>query len=278
MSTAAIPFGKLRRVMVDLENKALVVPNISCIHQQVSDKISDNDDMFTGSTKSYFHGGQTALWSVHTAMVAAGLYRDWKCDPTSFLTMPCGYGRELRYFSVAYPTTRHVACDLVEAAVDFCTSHFQSTPVISTFDIDLLAKRFEALNTKYTVIWSGSFFTHLSEVKFIEYLDLFRSLLDRNGVALFTTHGRYYADVMRKRGRDFHIEQFKLNNILKGYLENGFGYESYGSRIFTADWGVTLTSYDWVKRTIENTKLLRLVAYIERGYGNVQDVWAFVKN
>ena len=100
------------------------------IHKKVNRIISKNDDMYNKSNmKSYLHGGQSALWAVYTGMIAGGLFNQAITYPKYFLTFPCGHGRELRYFTAAYPDSVHVASDIDKDCVDFCSKTFNTKAV-----------------------------------------------------------------------------------------------------------------------------------------------------
>src|SRR5438874_890183 len=60
-----------------------------------------------------------------------------------------------------------------------------------------------AIQQRFDLIWCGSLLTHLNSNAWSEFLGLFDLLLDPGGALVFTTHGRWVAERMR-RGRYYY--------------------------------------------------------------------------
>jgi SAM-dependent methyltransferase len=143
-------------------------------------------------------------------------------------------------------------------------------------------------DAEFDLIWCGSLLTHLPADRIREFLELFDSRLSPGGLAVFTTSGRAGYEVLRRLlpGRDpaevapadidaarqyFPFPDETLPPFARAYEEEGFAYLDLGGNV---GYGTSLASPAWVCGQIERTPQLRLVNYMERGWGSVQDVVA----
>ena len=74
---------------------------------------------------------------------------------------------------------------------------------------------------------------------------------------------------------DYGINRKEIPIIANSYRETGFGYTDYP---YMADYGISLTSSDWIKNQVEKVGRLREVYYQPHGWDNHQDVYGFVKD
>jgi SAM-dependent methyltransferase len=225
----------------------------------VIDEIAPTDDMFHGGEAHYFESGRSALECIEMAMLLAGKSR----DVSSILDFPCGFGRSLRTLAAAFPDARLTACDLQREGVDFCAQKFGATPVYSHEEADHVC-----LHDTYDLIWSGSFFTHLNERRFGDFLSLFESVLAPGGLVVFTVHSVGHLRALRSRemidGEARMVEDFQTY---------GFGYWRYPNQ----DFGDALASPVWVTDRLQPLHRLRLTSYSIMAWHGSQDVVACVR-
>jgi SAM-dependent methyltransferase len=188
-----------------------------------------------------------------------------KHDLKNILDFPSGYGRIARHLRAVFPTSEITACDIEEIMVYFCHEEFQCKPVISKDDFKTLD-----FNQKFDFIWCGSLFTHLPEHKFNDCIDLFSRSLQPDGVAIFTTHGRYSYEY--GAGRYLPADIFRL--VQRRYDQNGFGYSDYiGARDRDINnYGISLSSPAYVMNAISQDPTLTIISFRERGWNEHQDV------
>jgi len=240
---------------------------------EVIDKISSNDDMYAGSPEHYFTVGFSAMRCIKVAMHAANL-----TDFRSILDFPSGYGRVLRMLKAYFPTARLAACDVNREAVDFCARTFNAIPLYSGRN-----PRDVRINDRFDLIWVGSLLTHLDARMWGEFLELFISLLNPNGLLLVTTHGRRSAEWIRVGRYLYGLNALQCRRLLSAYEAKGFGYVDYSSSVLSKlgmkqhNYGIALASPFWVLSCLNRFADLRLVSYIEYGWDNHQDVIGLMK-
>jgi SAM-dependent methyltransferase len=234
----------------------------------VIDEISPNDAMFAGGRVHYFKGAESGLRCVRLATAAAG-----KEEIGSILDLPCGHGRVLRMLKAAFPSAALTASDIDPDGVDFCASTFGATPVYASEEPDDIE-----LEDSFDLIWCGSLLTHLDAPRFTGFLSLFERLLAREGLLVFTTCGPHVVDGLRKRKlkRDLGLGEAARKAALADYERGGFGFAPY---LADTDYGISLASPGWVCAQLAALPSLRLVSYVERGFGarGLQDAIACLR-
>jgi SAM-dependent methyltransferase len=233
----------------------------STVPQSLIRDISPNDRMVAPRyPDTYFLWGDSALRSIRLAMAAVG-----KQNLDSILDLPCGHGRVLRTLKAAFPTAALTACDIDRDGVDFCAETFGATGVYSHDDLSQVE-----LTGSFDLIWVGSLFTHLHEAR---WPDLFRFLIDHleeGGLLVFTSHGRRYADQIRQGASPLGgVKPAQQLEMLSSYDRCGFGFAGYDER---DDYGLSLSSPDWVMGSLRGLSDLRLALFLERGWRSQQDV------
>jgi SAM-dependent methyltransferase len=227
--------------------------------RDVSQAISPHDGMYARTPDSYFGPGAVALRRVRLAMMET---RKETCE--SLLDFACGYGRALRFFRAAFPEARLVACDISTDAVDFCAQEFGAVPAYSHEDPAQIE-----LPGPFDVIWVGSLFTHVSEHRWIAFLELLESVLAEDGLLVFTVQGRNVRrQLLAGELAAWSLTGESVQQIVRGYDEQGFGYADWTG---AAGYGTSLSRPSWVAKQIEERPGLRLVGYRETGWGR-QDV------
>jgi SAM-dependent methyltransferase len=230
---------------------------------KVSQEIDPQDEMFTGDESHYFEVGESALRNILLALMSA------EVQPNSILDLPCGHGRVLRYIAAKFPEAEITACDLNRPGVDFCSKTFGAKGIYSGKDVQKLN-----LGDSYDLIWCGSLLTHIEQKTFHEWLYFFSRHLKEKGVLLFTTHGRLSFQNMDLGIWKYGLDTEGIDNCLKGYQNDGYGYANYPNSI---DYGISLSSPSWVVRQIESFSEFRLISLAERKWNDHHDVFAIQK-
>jgi SAM-dependent methyltransferase len=250
---------------------------------RVIQQISPDDAMIRwpplgGGRKQYFALGEEAARIIQNSMRAAGAG-----PPRTILDFGCGHGRVLRMLKAAFPEARLTAADIDHLAVNFCVETFGAEPIYSSMDSHGIPP-----DKAFDLIWCGSLLTHVNADRIIGFLRLFDSRLAPDGIVVFTTSGRGGYEVLRdllpdrkpdevapasidKARQYFPLPDEILPDFASSYEREGFAYRDLAEG---ADYGTSLTSPAWVCRQVERSPHLRLVNYMERGWGSMQDVVA----
>jgi SAM-dependent methyltransferase len=211
--------------------------------------------------KIYFGHGQNALRHVRLALLAA-----MKTDVRSILDLPCGHGRVLRMLHAAFPEAKLTACDIDRDGVDFCARKFGATPVYSVPDpADI------ELDGPFDLIYCGSLLTHVDESGWDGFLGLFERVLADDGVLVFTTGGRNFAEQIGAGRRDFGLGPELAQQMVADYERTGFGYRDWPQ---VTGYGMAMASPSWTCRKLERFPSLRLLTVTEQ---RPQDVTACLK-
>jgi len=211
--------------------------------------------------EAYFTTGESALQCIRLAMHAVG-----KGSVSDVLDFPCGHGRVLRALRDAFPEAGLTACDIDRDGVDFCVETFGATGAYSADDLSTVE-----LPGNFDLIWVGSLFTHLPDIKWWAVLDFLAERLAPNGLLVFTTHGAWCAQQIREKKSPLGGARKGHLSMLRGYEATGFGFAGFKQM---ETYGNSLTSPAAVVERVKAVDGLRLVLYLERGWGQFQDVVA----
>jgi SAM-dependent methyltransferase len=229
-------------------------------HLQVDHTVAPDDGMVAPEDpQQYFDLGRRALELVQFSSVL--------CDKPHYpriLDLPCGHGRVLRWLRPHYHYAEITACDLDRSGVDFCHQRFAAIPVYS--EPDLRQLRFPH---KFDLIWVGSLLTHLPLDRWLATLECLANWTSECGVIVFSTQGRYYTSQLA-RGQKNIAENIDKAALLANFARDGFAYERYFEEKH-GDYGVAVTSPEWLGRTLQRHPNLILRAYLEQAWG-MQDV------
>ena len=235
----------------------------------VIQKVSKRDLMHIAAPHHYFQWGEEALKRTQLTLARDDVAQEVR-GVKRILDLPCGHGRELRYFKAAFPEAQITACDLDRDAVDFCAQTFGATPVYSHVDPQQVS-----LEGQFDLIWCGSLLTHLNISSWVGFLKLFQAHLAPNGILIFTTHGPHIAELMRKGELELGVPPQAVQSILADYERGGFGYSDYENQ---SGIGVSLSSPEWVRSCLAEIDGLRLIEYAERGWFAHQDSVACIQS
>ena len=231
---------------------------------KVSSRIYPGDGMYHGDGTHYFKVGLSAIQCIDEALAAANF-----TEVQRILDFPCGSGRVLRFLAQRFPEAEITACELDHGPVDFCVREFGARPAYSSLNLDEVS-----LDKKFDLIWCGSLATHLNEHGIVALIKLFRRHLAEGGLMIFTTHGDFVPHRILAREFDYGLAPEQIERIGADYPSTGYGFEDYPD---AKDYGVSLTSPDWIRARVREVGGLREVYFKERGWDNHQDVFGFVK-
>jgi len=211
-------------------------------------------------TEQYFDLGRRALELIHFSSVL--------CDKPHYpdiLDLPCGHGRVLRWLRAHYGYAKITACDLDRDGVDFCAREFGATPVYSLPDLHQLP-----FSAQFDLIWVGSLVTHLRRDRWLATLDCLVKWTRECGVIIFTTQGRTVSSLLARGRRDV-AENIDKPALLEEYARTGFAYQRYFESNAEEDYGLALSSPEWVLRALQRYPDIIVRADLEETWG-MQDV------
>jgi len=232
--------------------------------KNVSGKIYFNDGMYDGNGAHYFKVGLSAIHCIDEALAQADLK-----EVRRILDLPCGSGRVMRFLRHRFPNAQITACELEAGPVKFCVRTFGAEPAFSSLNLDEVS-----LGKNFDLIWCGSLVTHLNERGIVALLRLFQRHLAASGIMIFTTNGDFVARTIPTRDFDYGLEQEQIDRIGIEYPQTGYGFEDYPGE---KDYGVSLTSPEWIRARVRDVGGLREVFFKERGWDDHQDVFGFVR-
>ena len=210
--------------------------------------------------QQYFDLGRRALELIHFSSIL--------CDKPHYpaiLDLPCGHGRVLRWLRAHYHYAKITACDLDRDGVNFCTKQFGAEPVYSHPDLSQLP-----FAAQFDLIWVGSLVTHLRQDRWLTTLDCLIKWTNECGVIVLTTQGRTVASLLA-RGRKNIAENVDKPALLVEFARTGFAYQRYFESNAKDDYGLALTSAEWLTRILQRYPNIILRAYLEEAWG-LQDV------
>ena len=211
-------------------------------------------------TEQYFDLGRRALELIH--------FSSELCDKPHYpdiLDLPCGHGRVLRWLRAHYHYAKITACDLDRDGVDFCAQQFGATPVYSHPDLSQLP-----FAAQFDLIWVGSLVTHLRRDRWLATLDHLVKWTRECGVIILTTQGRTVSSLLARGQRNI-AENIDKPALLAEYARTGFAYQRYFESNAEEDYGLALSSPEWVLRTLQRYPDIIVRAYLEEAWG-MQDV------
>ncbi len=232
---------------------------------KVSSRVYYGEGMYNENGMHYYQVGLSAIRCIDEALQRVNLK-----DVRSILDFPCGGGRVLRFLVHRFTDAEITACELTRGSVEFCARTFGVRPAFSTVDLDDVS-----LGREFDLIWCGSLATHLNSAGIVALLRLFRRHLARGGMMIFTTHGDFVQRRIPTRDFDYGLEPEQIDRTGRDYPQTGYGFEDYPE---AKDYGVSLTSPEWIRARIRELGGLREVSFHERGWDNHQDVYGFVKD
>jgi SAM-dependent methyltransferase len=244
-------------------------------------RVHPKDFMIGGNTSEfievYNRVGKGAYQLTLEGLNAAGRSLD---DIDSLLDYGCGYGRVTRVFAQNMSPAKIAVFDVDAAASRFCEEEFGVKSLVFHKGWDWKSVGFE----KYDCIWVGSVFTHLSEPYTRETMQLLLSLLNPQGVLVFTIHGE--EALRRTELPDWFGEIIfeKREQISSDFNKHGFHFTPYTQDeldmlpfdfTHAADFGVTWMSEAYTRKLLEELGdgQLRVCEFRPAGWESYQDVF-----
>jgi SAM-dependent methyltransferase len=231
---------------------------------KVNGKIYFNDTMYDGDGAHYYKVGLSAIRCIDEALAQANL-----TVVRTILDLPCGSGRVLRFLAQRFAEAGITACEIQSGPVQFCVRTFGARPAYSSVNLDEVA-----LAKKFDLIWCGSLATHLNERDIVALLRLFVRHLTPGGLVVFTTHGDFATQRVSRREFDYSIPEDQIERLVEDYTQEDYGFADYAGE---QNWGVSLTSPEWIRARVDELGGLREVYFKEHGWDNHQDVFGFVR-
>jgi len=226
---------------------------------EISCRVHPNDFLYAiASPEEYLTAGVSALHCIDHILAQSA-----KHNVRTILDFACGYGRVSRFLKSRFPGAEITVSDIDSAAVNFCSRTFAARPVISNLALTDLN-----LGNKFDLIWCGSLITHIDEPAATRLLKLFHDHLSPGGVCIFTTHGNEAKKFMEKYG----LTESAQRQVLSQFDECGYGYANYPGR---DDMGVSLVSQQRMTAIASGAGRWNQTAFIDHGWHNRQDVYAF---
>ncbi len=232
--------------------------------EKIESRISPNDGMYKGDGNHYFKVGLSAIHCIDAAIAAAGID-----EPKGILDLPCGHGRVLRFLAHRFPKADLTACDLDADGVDFCAQMFGARGVYSNPDLSALS-----LASEFDLIWCGSLVTHLDAPRIVTLFEFFQRHLAPGGLLIFTTAGERVVEWMLSGAFDYGIAKAAIPIITSEYRDKGYAYADYP---YMPDYGISLTSADWIRSRLKEIGGLREVYFAAHGWDDHQDVYGYLK-
>ena len=235
-----------------------------CAHRyregKINMTISPTDTM---NDEHYLSAGRSAVDCILKALSATSI-----TSVNRVLDLPCGHGRVLRHLVALFPDAQIDASDLEKDGVAFCEKTFGVRGIVSDPDLTKAP-----LRGGYDLIWVGSLFTHLRRDITQRWLAHLASLLSDKGIVIATTHGRWCEHIYETVR---YISEDKWMKIVSECRASGYGYASYSRQeshhFMDHDYGVSMALPSATINDIENISGVRIYGYMERGWGDHQDV------
>ena len=222
----------------------------------VSRVISPDDTMLDASgVDAYLEIGRNALEHCKRALKGR--------TPKRILDFPCGYGRVMRWFRHEWPGAELHGVETDSRCLDFVERSFGAKPVQADARLNM------TVPSDVDLIFSGSLLTHFDEWQWRIYIEMCVDALSKDGVFLFTTHGRI-ASVLAKNRHPVYGDLVDTRELFERQKATGFSFLPYD--IAYPTFGITLTSPAWIMGLLQAMPNVKVIGFEEGGWG--QDIWA----
>lgn len=273
------PLNETARLAGRTEQETAISQTISywrrLYDSQINRTIAERDMM---AGENYFEVGVSAISRMIQIISVSNL-----AAVNSILDCPSGHGRVGRFLRAVFPYSELFSADIDHDGVQFCASQFNARPVFLSQDIEK-AK----FPSQFDLIWVGSLFTHFREETTRKYLSFFSRLLNDGGIIIATFHGIHHLELCRtiyenvswsptrKIGKDV-FDRFRSS-----LGENRWDYEDFEhdkNRLANLplghEYGLSVSSPINVMELIKELPGSKVIAYIEKGWAEHQDIAAF---
>jgi SAM-dependent methyltransferase len=251
-----------------LSSPALSDQEKNLLHN-VSPVLHPHDNMLNGQDAlHYLSVGLSASRCIDKAI--AGNYN----GIDEILDFPCGSGRVLRFLRAMFPASNITASEIDPEMIDFCTKNFSSESFVSKPNFGDLF-----LSKRYDLIWCGSLFTHINELNAISLLNFFQRHLSEKGICIFTAHGNLSIDWMRNGVINYGLPEDAVQSLIRNWQTSGYGFANYPDHLgYPSNYGISVASHQRMIDIARAVGGLKESMFIEHGWDNHQDVYAFTRN
>ncbi len=171
----------------------------------------------------------------------------------SFLDFACGYGRFTRFLIQEIPPERIWVSDISTKAVKFQTEYLNVNGIVSTSNPENYL-----VDRKYDCIVANSFFSHMPERTFTNWLQNLYNSLTPNGLLIFSVHD----ECLRAPGAEMPV---------KGIL---FSPNSEIQSLDKQEYGTTYVTENFVRENISSISNSKAFVHrIEKGLCRFQDLY-----
>jgi len=171
----------------------------------------------------------------------------------SFLDFACGYGRFTRFLIQEMPPEKIWVSDIYANAVKFQTEYLGVSGIVSTGKPENYL-----IDRKFDCILANSFFSHMPERTFTNWLQNLYDLLTPNGILMFSVHDRCLLPP--------HIEM-PANGIL-------FSPQSESQSLDKEEYGTTYVTEKFVRKLVEEVSGGKAFVHrLKKGICRFQDLY-----
>ena len=213
-------------------------------------KLADDGDDGTRALVRYYAIGRSVLDTVK--QVVEWHFGSFENVP-SFLDFACGYGRFTRFLIQEMPPEKIWVSDIYANAVKFQTEYLGVSGIVSTGKPENYL-----IDRKFDCILANSFFSHMPQRTFTNWLQNLYDLLTHNGILMFSVHDQCLLEP--------HIEM-----PAKGIL---FSPQSESQSLDKEEYGTTYVTEKFVIELVEKVSGGKAFVHrIKKGIGKFQDLY-----
>jgi SAM-dependent methyltransferase len=213
-------------------------------------KVADDGDDGTRALVRYYAIGRSVLETVK--QVVELHFGSFENVP-SFLDFACGYGRFTRFLIQEMPPEKIWVSDIYANAVKFQTEYLGVNGIVSTGKPENYL-----IERKFDCILANSFFSHMPERTFTNWLQNLYDLLTPNGILMFSVHDECLLEP--------HIEM-----SAKGIL---FSPQSESQSLDKEEYGTTYVTEKFVRELVEKVSGGKAFVHrIKKGICKFQDLY-----
>jgi SAM-dependent methyltransferase len=212
--------------------------------------VADDGDDGTRALVRYYAIGRSVLDTVK--QVVEWHFGSFENVP-SFLDFACGYGRFTRFLIQEMPPEKIWVSDIYANAVKFQTEYLGVSGIVSTGKPENYL-----IDRKFDCILANSFFSHMPERTFTNWLQNLYDLLTPNGILMFSVHDQCLLQP--------HIEM-----PAKGIL---FSPQSESQSLDKEEYGTTYVTEKFVRELVEKVSGGKAFVHrIKKGICRFQDLY-----
>lgn len=212
--------------------------------------VADDRDDGTRALVRYYAIGRSVLETVK--QVVEWHFGSFENVP-SFLDFACGYGRFTRFLIQEMPPEKIWVSDIYADAVKFQTEYLGVSGIVSTGKPENYL-----IDRKFDCILANSFFSHMPERTFTNWLQNLYDLLTPNGILMFSVHDRCLLPP--------HIEM-PANGIL-------FSPQSESQSLDKEEYGTTYVTEKFVREIVEKVSGGKAFVHrLKKGICRFQDLY-----